>query len=99
MAPPRVPLASISGNQTPRRQLTAYERGKIEGAFAAGATPAQIAKQFNTPDSTVRDTIKHLVIRAHGNVEKRTGRPKQITPREERKLIRQARITPKASYI
>ena len=74
MAPPRVPLASVSGNQTPRRQLTAYERGKIEGAFAAEVIPAQIAKQFNTFNSTVRDTIKHLIIRVNENVEKRTER-------------------------
>jgi transposase len=98
MPPQRRVLGSISPNIISRRQLTQYERGQIIGAHQAGLTDTQIAKQFNTPRSTIQDTIKYASNRPTGVVKIRSGRPKITTKRDERFLLRYIRKYPKATY-
>jgi hypothetical protein len=98
MPPQRRALTSISPNITSRKQLTIYKRGQIIGAYQAGLIYTQIAKQFNTPRSTIRDTINYAPNRPIGAVENRSGRPKSTTERDERFLLRYIRLHPKATY-
>jgi transposase len=98
MPPQRRALTSISPNITSRKQLIIYKQGQIIGAYQAGLICTQIAKQFDTPRSTIRDTINYAPNRPIEAVENRSGRPKSTTERDERFLLRYIRLHPKATY-
>ena len=95
MPQPRTPIGVISGNIQKKKQLTPYQRGKITGAAQFGHSPAEIAKEFNRPDSTIRTTLKLDPLRDKGETRERSGRPCEYTERDIRKLIRHVRINPK----
>jgi hypothetical protein len=50
--PPRTPLALINSNRRFKEELTPNDRGKIEGAIAAGATFTFAAENVNCAPST-----------------------------------------------
>jgi len=97
MATPRRPLGEINGNITPFKDLSPYIRGKIIAKYKDGIKPAQIAKQLNIPDSTIRDTISKDIVRNEGVSRARPGRPDKYSERFKRNLISFVRKEPKAS--
>lgn len=96
---PRTPLGPKSSNIAPRRELTPYTRGRIVGLASAGCSSASIARSVNCPDSTVRTTLKTAPSRDDGESAPRDGRPKILTSRDERHIIRRARIEPDITYL
>ena len=76
MATPRRPLGPISGNKIKKKELTPYKRGQIVGAAIAGADPSTTATSFETPESTVRSTLRHDLYRLNGETVQRTSQPR-----------------------
>ena len=68
------------------------------GAVFSGLTPAEIEKQCNVEESTVRYTVKQASSRPNGVSKPRSGRPKSISIRDQRHIIRIARLEPKITY-
>jgi len=98
MPQPRRPLGVISSNISKKPLLTPYLRGKIAYAAELGYSPAQIAIQFDKPDSTIRNTLKVDHLRNNGNTRTRTGRPREYTDREVRILVKHVRNNPKDTW-
>jgi DNA-directed RNA polymerase specialized sigma24 family protein len=65
MATPRRPLGEINGNSRRGKDLTPVQRALLEGARRVGASWADIAKEFDIPQSTVRSTIKLASVRIY----------------------------------
>jgi len=94
----RTPLATISGNRRRGKELTPYKRGDIIGRYTGGATRQVIAYATETPISTVDYTIDTANQRPNGHSKPRTGRPKKLSIRDERYIIRVARTDPRTTY-
>ena len=90
MAPKRVPLAAVSANQAPRKELTPFERGQIQGLATAGLKPAEIKQVLKRPVSTIKDALQNSCQNPNGKSLPRSGRPSILTYRERRLLIREA---------
>ena len=76
MAPVRRALQPIADNTRKLRELRPVERGKINGKAETGLTVAQIARDENRPESTVRDTLRQGLVRIDQESLPRSGRPK-----------------------
>jgi transposase len=94
----RPPLTSISGNKTPRKELSLLTKGEISGQAKLGLTPTQIARSLDVPPSTVRSVLGRLQTTPSGANKSRSGRPLSITPRAARILLRQLRSEPKITW-
>ena len=95
---PRTPLSSISSNIDRRKELNPYTRGKIVGAHNAGMPQSQIAITYNVPESIIQSTISRDDQRITGQSKPRSGRLKINIDRDQRNIIRLARIDLKISY-
>ncbi len=91
----RTSLAPISGNKTDRKELDLLTKGKIAGQAQLGATLTQVSRSLGVPRSTIYSVLKKLQTTPSGVNKLRLGRPSVITPRAERKLLRQVRLKPK----
>src|SRR5215469_4704839 len=96
--PNRTPLTPISGNRIAQKELSPHLRGIIIGRSQAGKNPTQIADALNLPQSTVRDTLDKSATRSEGKTIQRSGRPRKLTIREERYILRAVRQLPKITY-
>ena len=97
MCPPRRPFGVISANIDRRKELSPYMRGRIVGQHDKGAIPAEISRELQVPDSTVRRTIFLDPLRDEGYSKPRCGRPEKYSERFKRNLIHFVRKEPKAS--
>ena len=98
MATPRRPLQEISSNSTIRKELSPYQRGILVRASRAGAKLSEISQALSIPKSTIYDTLKIDLERDNGKSKPRTGRPFSYSSRDERKVLRFIRISPKSTY-
>ena len=98
MATPRRPLGPVSGNSIRKKELTPYKRGQIVGAAQLGASNVEIAVTLNTPESTVRSTLRADIQRLNGESIRRSGRPKTWNDYYVRRLVRLVRAQPKLTY-
>jgi transposase len=73
-------------------------RGQVIGQAFKGTKNAQIAKDLNLSDSTIRYTLKQNELRTNGETLLRKPRGKSYTDAEERLLIRHVRLNPKDTY-
>ena len=73
-------------------------RGQVVGQAFKGTKNAQIAKDLNLCDSTVRYTLQQDELRANGKSLPRKPRGKSYTDAEERLCIRHVRLHPKDTY-
>ncbi len=96
---PRAPLGSIDPNLLNRKELSPYQRGILVGRVSEGATTADIQKEFSLPESTIRTTITRASNRRNGASNPRSGRPKACSIREQRHIIRTARVNPRITYL
>ena len=96
--PQRTPLAPTSQSRRKRQELTRYERGRIIQAHMDGVSIRKIAQLMNRPSSTIGDTIKQAPSRPQGASQPRSGRPKQYTERDTRRIIRLIKSKPFWSY-
>ncbi|PVH70233.1 hypothetical protein DL98DRAFT_385452, partial [Cadophora sp. DSE1049] len=86
------------GNRLPKGHLSPHLRGKIAGAFSAGAKVGAIAKAHNLGRTTINYTLKQDALRNEGTTLPKAPRRKSYVPGEERKLIRHVKKYPKDSY-
>ena len=98
MPQPRTPLAPRSANIVKKPHLTPFERGTIYGQRLAGCTISQIAEALNTSESTVKYTLYKTIHNENQEDKPHTGRPKRMTSRERRSLIRTVRSDPSINY-
>ena len=92
------PLSQTAQNRRKGAHLTAIERGLVLGAFSAGLTRAKIGAIAGLSWMTVDNTINQHLNRPQGDDLPRSGRPKALSPREERILIRYICRHPKWTY-
>ena len=95
---PRTPLGPITPNIIRRKELNPYIRGYIAGASAAGVSQYSIARELNVTRATIQTTLSRVNTRVDGESKPRSGRPKITIDREERIILRLARINPKQTY-
>ena len=95
---PRTPLATISSNRRRNTQLSPYERGLLVGASALGATAVEVEKVSGVPESIVRTTLSRASERHNGETKPRSGRPGRLSIRDQRHIIRIARVQPTITY-
>jgi hypothetical protein len=98
MPPQRITLGSISGNRAFNHELSPYQRGLALGMKLAGAKPIDIRTALNVSRGALRSTFSLDDLRNEGKSQLRSGRPKEYTIVEERKLIRHVRLNPKDTY-
>ncbi len=94
----RVSLSSISNNHVRKTELTPYQRGIIVEAHTAEVSPSRIHKLTNFPDSTVRIILKKVAERDNSETKSRSDRSDLLSARDERHLIRIARVNSRISY-
>ena len=97
-AMPRTSLASISVNHTSLHELSSYQRGLVVEAASVEASVAKISETTNVSWFIVKDIILHASIRNNGVSKSRFDRSKLLSTRDERHLIRIARLQSKISY-
>lgn len=98
MPPVRRPLAPTSSNTPHKTEISPYWRGRIVQAAANGQRAAQIARDLDLSDSTVRYTLKQDQVRNHGESLHRAPKKKCYTEADERLLLRHVRLHPKDTY-
>jgi len=94
----RTPLTPISGNKTPRKELSLLTKGEISGQAQLDLKSTQIGRNLNVPRTTVQCVLRRLQTTPSGANEPRSGRPISITPRAVRILLRQLRSEPKITW-
>ena len=87
MPPLHTPLRNISGNRLAHNRLTPYMRGQVVGQAFKGIKNAQIAKDLNLSDSTVRYTLQQDELRANNESLSRKPWGKSYTDIKERLYI------------
>ena len=87
---PRRPLGPITPNVIRRKELTSNLRGIIVGQRTCGASYGAISKALNLPRSTVSTVCTNANIQIDGVSNKRSGKPKCTTVRDERYILRLA---------
>ena len=94
----RTPLSSISSNRRHNTQYSSYQKGLIIGAVAAGYTSSRIRRECGVPESSTRYILLTSSSHDHNTSTKRIGRPKRLSIRDERHILRIVRRTPKITY-
>ena len=94
----RTPLSSISGNHRRHHQYTLYQKGLICEAIDGELTPSRIEKQYRIPENSVRYVLSTHKSQPTGVSNPRSDKPKVLTTREQRHIIRIARRDPKITY-
>lgn len=84
---PRTPLRPIDANAQKKGHSSPYIRGQIIALSKLGHKQAQIARDLQIPRSTVHDTIRLDPQRDNGESLPRSGRPKTLSPADERYIL------------
>jgi len=96
--PPRAPLTPISGNKTPRKEVDIYLQGQIIGMTKAGVTPTKISNALSIPRATIYGITERNRDTTTPTKNQRTGRPRKLSKREERYILRAVRQEPMLTY-
>ena len=72
----------------PRKELSSELREQIIGAYHVESNASAIASTLAIPKQTVRDTINRFKKTGFPHPVKRTGRPKNLSKRDQRSLKR-----------
>lgn len=78
-------------------QLSEFERGRIIGMMEAGWSARRVARQVGRSDFTVRRCWDQWTEETSFTRRPGSGRPRQTSRREDRHIIRHARVEPTAS--
>ena len=82
----------------PRKELTPYQRGEIAGARKIGSSWTTIKDTFKVAIRSARNTVAIASRRDNGASQRRQGRPKSYSDRDERSILRIIRKDPTLSY-
>ena len=74
---PRKPLSQISANMRRGKELSQYDRGKIEALHNEGLNSTQIKDRTQISAATIRKTIQLNRNRTNGESRLRPGQPKK----------------------
>lgn len=96
--PRRRPLTPLSPNERPGSELSFARKNVVYGRGLAGQSADEIAEVESLPKSTVQSVLKRGQQRGHLNNLARSGRPKETSVRDERKVLRIARRMPQITY-
>ena len=75
-------------NNTPRKELTDDQRNEIIGVYKCGIKGSTISVNLGLSSSTVYDTINQFNKTGSPHPQYRPGRPKMLSERDERALVR-----------
>lgn len=78
-------------------QLSEFERGRIIGMMEAGLSARRVASHLGRSDSTVRRCWDQWIRERSHTRRPGSGRPRQTNSREDRHIIRHARVAPTSS--
>ena len=95
---PRTPLSSISSNRVRNTQYTPYQKKLIIKAVAAGYSPSRIRNECEVPKNSTRYILLISFSHNHNTSTKHTNRPKSLSIRNKRHILRIVRRTPKITY-
>ncbi|GBB86285.1 hypothetical protein RclHR1_12700003 [Rhizophagus clarus] len=71
-----------------RKELTAFERGEVIGAWKCGISERKISEALSHPQSTIHDVISVYKSCGHETLPSRPGRNPIMTERDSRHLVR-----------
>lgn len=92
-------LKEISNNSNkPRKELSQALRIQITTALDWGHSVREICEKYSVSRSAVYYTKKRQLVRQNNASLPRSGRPKKLSDREERRLLRYIRLNPKATF-
>ena len=91
------PLSLISGNAHRRTETTYAQREGAIGMRMCGASWDRIGRMYNRPESTLRKIVKQNDYDDAKN-KPRSGRPKVLSERTKRDLLRNIKSEPKIEY-
>jgi len=94
----RTSLASIFGNRNRYHEYTPFQRGVIARAVGHGATPHRINKLYGIPISSIKTIVSNALIRHNGDSKSRSRRPRKLTVRDERHILKIVCQNPKITY-
>src|SRR5208282_6383207 len=80
------------------KPLDAHARGQVVGAWKTSKSQRQISALLNIPHTTVQRIIKHFEEYGHNRDKPRSGRPKKIDYRLERRILQVVYIIPDIPY-
>lgn len=78
----------ISGNRQRNQEINPVSRSAIISAVNAGQRKSAVARQFSVPRSTVQGILNRFNSTQSVYSQPRSGRPKVITPRGIRTIVR-----------
>ncbi|GFX47681.1 uncharacterized protein TNCV_699351 [Trichonephila clavipes] len=78
-------------------QLSQFERGRIIGMMEAGWSARRVTRQLGLSDCVVRRCWDQWIREMSFTRRRCSGRPRQISRREDRHIVRNARVQPTAS--
>ncbi|GFU70884.1 uncharacterized protein TNCV_2206011 [Trichonephila clavipes] len=78
-------------------QLSQFERGRIIGMIEAGWSARRVARQLGSSDCVVRMCSDQWIRKMSFTRISGSGRPRQTSRRENRHIVRNARVQPTAS--
>ncbi|GFX48406.1 uncharacterized protein TNCV_4614021 [Trichonephila clavipes] len=79
------------------KQLSQFERGRIIGMMEAGWSARRVARQLGRSDCVVRRCWDQWIREMSFTRRPGSGRPRQTSRREDRHILRNARVQPTAS--
>lgn len=82
----------ISGNRQPNQEINPETRAAIIAAVIAGAKRSAVARDFGVSPSAVTRIFQRFEKTGNLQSQPRSGRPKSLSPRDKRAIIRQVRI-------
>jgi len=94
----RTPLASISNNRNRYHECTSFQRGVIARAVDHEATPHRINKLYKIPISSIKIIVSNALIRYNDDFKSRSRRPRKLTIRDERHILKIVRQNLKITY-
>jgi len=94
----RNPLGSISSNRVHKQEYTPYQRELIYGAISGDLTPSKVQRLHGILESFVRDICNVVVWQHHDQSKPRLERPKKLSLRDERHVIKIVRLDSKIIY-
>jgi transposase len=90
---------AVSGNRCPGGEFTEDARARIVAAAASGKTHKEIAADFGTEhESTISKIIAKFKARGTTETANRRRGKEKLSPRDKRRLIREAKLHPEATY-
>ncbi|GFV77024.1 transposable element Tcb2 transposase [Trichonephila clavipes] len=78
-------------------QLSQFERGRIIGIMEAGWSARRVARQLGRSDCVVRRCWDQWIREMSFTQRPGPGRPRQTSRREDRHIVRNARVQPTVS--